>query len=105
MSAVTRHAKAPALKQDVAAHQSHRNVVNRLKRADGHLQTIVTMIDAGRDCTEIAQQMQAVIRALQKAKTLWIHDHIDNCLEQAVGPADRNQRATIEQFKDITKYL
>jgi len=90
---------------DAATHQSHRDVVNRLKRANGHLQTIVTMIDAGRDCTEIAQQLQAVIRAVEKAKTVLIHDHIDHCLEQAVGPADRQQRATIEQFKEITKYL
>ncbi len=90
---------------DTATHQSHRDVTNRLKRANGHLQTIVTMIEAGRECTDIAQQMQAVIRAVEKAKTLLIHDHIEHCLEQAVGPASRQQRATIEKFKEITKYL
>jgi DNA-binding FrmR family transcriptional regulator len=87
------------------AHVSHSSVVNRLKRANGHLQTIVTMVEDNRDCVEIAQQMQAVIRALEKAKTILIHDHIDHCLEQAVGPADREQRMTIGQFKEITKYL
>ena len=97
--------KMRAATQDAAVHPSHRDVVNRLKRADGHLQTIVSMIDAGRDCTEIAQQMHAVIRALEKAKTVLIHDHIDHCLERAVGPADRQQRATIEKFREITKYL
>lgn len=103
MSAVSRRS-APA-SRDTATHQSHRDVVNRLKRANGHLQTIVTMIETDRDCAEIAQQMRAVINALDKAKAVLIHDHIDHCLEQAVGPADRRQRATIEQFKEITKYL
>lgn len=98
-------AAAPRAHAAPDAHQHHRDVVNRLKRANGHLQTIVTMIDSGRDCTEIAQQMHAVIRALEKAKTVLIHDHIDHCLEQAIGPADRQQRATIDQFKEITKYL
>jgi DNA-binding FrmR family transcriptional regulator len=91
--------------QDALAHQSHRDVANRLKRATGHLQTIIGMVESGRDCVEVAQQMHAVIRAVEKAKTVLIHDHIDHCLEQAVGPAGRSQRATIEQFKEITKYL
>ena len=90
---------------DGDAHQSHAAIANRLKRAKGHLEAIVTMIDDHRDCTEIAQQMHAVIRALENAKTVFIHDHIDHCLESTVGPVDRKQRATIDQFKSITKYL
>jgi uncharacterized protein len=94
---------APA--HDQQTHESHSAVINRLKRADGHLQKIITMIENGRDCPEVAQQMHAVIRALENAKTVFIHDHVDHCLEQAVGPANREQRATISQFKEITKYL
>ena len=100
-----RRLAAPAVGHDAATHRTHRDVVNRLKRAHGHLQTIVGMVEEGRDCVDIAQPMHAVIRALEKAKTVLIHDHIDHCLEQAVGPADRSQRATVEQFKEITKYL
>ncbi len=87
------------------AHHSHREVINRLRRADGHLQTIVRMVEEGRDCVEVAQQMHAVIRALEAAKSTLIHDHIEHCLEDAVGPASREQRATIEAFKAISKYL
>ncbi|MEC9376033.1 MAG: metal-sensing transcriptional repressor [Pseudomonadota bacterium] len=87
------------------SHQSHSAVINRLKRADGHLKKIVTMVEEGRDCNDIAQQMHAVIRALENAKTVLIHDHLSHCLEQVVGQADREQRETISQFKEITKYL
>lgn len=86
-------------------HESHKDVVNRLKRAGGHLQTIIGMIEAGRDCLDIAQQMQAVLRALEGAKSVLIHDHVEHCLESAMGPTTREQRATIEQFKKITRYL
>lgn len=86
-------------------HESHTEVVNRLKRAGGHLQTIIAMIESHRDCLDIAQQMQAVIRALEGAKSVLIHDHVEHCLESAMGPATREQRATIEQFKKITRYL
>ncbi|MBM4196360.1 MAG: metal-sensing transcriptional repressor [Gammaproteobacteria bacterium] len=86
-------------------HESHAEVVNRLKRAGGHLQTIVAMIDSGRDCLDIAQQLQAVVKAVEGAKSVLIHDHVEHCLEAAMGPTTRDQRATIEQFKKITRYL
>lgn len=87
------------------AHESHTEVVNRLKRAGGHLQTIIAMIEQHRECLDIAQQMQAVIKALEGAKSVLIHDHVEHCLESAMGPTTREQRATIEQFKKITRYL
>ena len=90
---------------DAATHRTHREIVNRLRRATGHLQTIVTMIEDGRDCTDIAQQMHAVIRALEAAKTTLVHDHIEHCLQAAMGPASREQRLRIEEFKKISRYL
>jgi hypothetical protein len=31
-----------------------------------------------------------------------IHEQIENCLEQAVGPLAREQRGPVEEFKAIT---
>ena len=90
---------------EAPTHRTHKDVVNRLKRADGHLKKIIAMIESERACLDIAQQMQAVIRALESAKTTLIHDHIDHCLEAAVGPTTRADRAAIDDFKEITKYL
>ena len=86
-------------------HRTHKDVINRLRRADGHLKTIITMIEDGRDCLDIAQQMHAVTRALESAKTTLIHDHIEHCLEATLGPTTRADRAAIDEFKEITKYL
>lgn len=91
--------------RDAVTHRTHKDVVNRLRRATGHLQTISGMIESGRDCADIAQQMHAVIRALEEAKSTLIHDHIEHCLEDAIGPTSREQRATIEGFKKISRYL
>ena len=98
-------AAQPAPAHDQDTHRTHRDIINRLKRADGHLQTIIGMIEGGRDCLDIAQQMHAVIRALEGAKSVLIHDHVEHCLESAMGPTTREQRATIEKFKEITRYL
>ena len=91
--------KAPHL------HQSHPDIVKRLKRADGHLRGIVEMIEAGRPCLEVAQQLHAVERAIEEARKTLIQDHLDHCLEDVVGPLARAQRRSIDEFKEITKYL
>lgn len=87
------------------AHQSRPDMVKRLRRAEGHLKKIITMIEEGRACLDIAQQLQAVESAICNAKKTLIHDHIDHCLEEAVGPVSREGRSVVEEFKEITKYL
>jgi uncharacterized protein len=90
---------------DIASHTSHPDIINRLKRADGHLRSIIEMLEAGRPCLDVAQQLQAVEKAVAQAKKALIHDHIDHCLEDITGPLPRDQRTQVEEFKLITKYL
>jgi hypothetical protein NreA len=86
-------------------HQTHPDVIKRLKRAAGHLAGVIEMIEAGRPCLDLAQQLQAVESAIANAKRTLIHDHLDHCLETMVGAVARDQRAPIDEFKQITKYL
>jgi DNA-binding FrmR family transcriptional regulator len=86
-------------------HSTHPDVVNRLKRAEGHLKTAIEMIGAKRECLDVAQQLHAIEKAIQNAKKLYIHDHIDNCLEEIAGAATRQARDWLAEFKEIAKYL
>jgi uncharacterized protein len=86
-------------------HQSHPEIIKRLKRAEGHLRSIIAMIEGGRSCLDIAQQLHAIENAIGQAKKTLIQDHLDNCLEEAVGALPRKQRRPIDEFKEITKYL
>lgn len=86
-------------------HQTHPGIVNRLKRAEGHLRKIIQMIEDERSCLDLAQQIHAVEKAICEAKRTLIHDHIDHCLEHSVGNQSENAQRTVEEFKQITKYL
>ena len=86
-------------------HTAHTDVVKRLKRAHGHLQNVIAMIEAKRACVDVAQQLHAVERAISAAKKMVIHDHLDHCLEEVVGASPTVMRSSIAEFKDITKYL
>lgn len=82
-------------------HESHPAIVKRLNRANGHLRSIVEMIEAGRPCVDIAQQLHAVERAITSAKKALINDHIDHCLGS--GATDLGTAAG--EFRSISKYL
>ena len=86
-------------------HETHPQIVKRLKRADGHLRGVIEMIEAGRPCLDIAQQLHAVEKAIAQAKKTLIQDHLDHCLEEVVGPLTRDRRRSIDEFKEIAKYL
>jgi uncharacterized protein len=86
-------------------HSTHPEIVKRLRRAEGHLRSIIEMIEAGRDCLDIAQQLQAVESAIINAKKTLVHDHIDTCLRQSVRSRSQKTEDTIREFKAITKYL
>jgi hypothetical protein NreA len=86
-------------------HQSHEAIIKRLKRADGHLRSIITMIEDGRECVDIAQQLHAVEKAVCQAKRTLIQDHIDHCLEDSVTALSKGDRSALDEFKQITKYL
>jgi DNA-binding FrmR family transcriptional regulator len=86
-------------------HTAHPDVVNRLKRASGHLQNVIAMIEDKRSCMDIAQQLHAVEKAVCAAKKLVIHDHLDHCLQDVVSAEPTTVRSSIAEFKDITKYL
>ena len=87
------------------AHGTHSDVVNRLKRAEGHLRKLIEMIESRRECLDVAQQLHAIEKAIQNAKKVYIHDHIDNCIDEVAKAPNRRKRDSLELFKEIAKYL
>lgn len=79
------------------AHASHPAIITRLKRAEGHLRHVMSMLQSGSPCADIATQLHAVERAVAQAKRTLIHDHIDHCL--TAGDTD------LADIKAMTKLL
>jgi len=86
-------------------HQSHPDITKRLKRAQGLLGSVIEMIEAGRPCLELAHQLHAVEKAIQQAKRVLVQDHIEHCLDDAIGPLEPEQQARVDEFKAIARYL
>lgn len=86
----------------MAEHASHPKIVQRLKRVDGHLRSIVTMLEQGRSCLDLAQQLHAVEKAVGNAKRELIHDHMEHCLDDGKGS---DAKSSLKELKQLAKYL
>ena len=64
-----------------------------------------SLLEDERSCSEIAQQLHGVEKAVSNAKKLLIHDHINHCLDDAVKDGTLNSNEVLDEFKQITKYL
>ncbi len=87
------------------SHAANPDLLNRLRRAHGHLAGIVKMVEQGDDGLKIAQQMQAVVSALEKTKTLIVTDHIEHHLEDLIGPLPSDVRSELAKLGEFAKYL
>jgi uncharacterized protein len=87
------------------SHAANPDLLNRLRRAHGHLAGIIRMVEEGGDGLKIAQQMQAVVSALDKTKTLIVTDHIEHHLEDVIGPLPSAVRSELAKLGEFAKYL
>lgn len=82
--------KKPAV---VAAHavadqEALRDIVLRLKRAQGQIGGIVAMLEEGRSCQDIVTQMAAVSKAIDKAAFTLISTGLRECISENNGDVE-----------------
>ena len=69
-------------------HESTKAVLNRMNRAIGHMEAVKTMIEDGRDCSEVLIQIAAVRSAINNIGKIILEDHINHCLVDAIETGD-----------------
>lgn len=58
-------------------------LLNRLRRAQGQLAGVISMIEQGRDCKEVVTQLAAVSRALDRAGFKIVATGLRECITGA----------------------
>ena len=77
-------------------HTHTKAALNRMSRAIGHMNAIKTMVENGRDCSEILIQLSAVRSEITNLSKVILKDHIDHCIVDAVK---ENDEKSIENLK------
>ena len=84
-------------------HTNTKQVINRLNRAIGHLESVRNMVEDGRDCAEVLIQIAAVKSAINNVGKLILTDHIEHCIVDAV---ENNDQQAIDNLEEaINKFI
>lgn len=92
----------PHSRRHAHSHTQTKSVLNRLSRAQGHLESVRKMVERGEDCSEVLLQLSAVISALNSTGRVILKDHIEHCIVDAVEEHDTQAidqlNAAIDRF-------
>lgn len=69
-------------------HKNKKAVQNRMARIIGHMQSVKTMVDNDRDCSEILIQLSAINSAVQSVSRVILKEHLSDCIVDAVREGD-----------------
>lgn len=87
----------------IHSHTQTKAVLNRMSKIIGHMEHVKSMVEDGRDCSEVLVQLAAVKSAIASVSKVILKDHIDHCMVDAVM---ENDMQTIEELKNaIDKFL
>lgn len=72
--------------------ENQRDVVNRLKRIEGQVRGLIDMVENGRGCEDVAQQMAAARKAMDKA----FYRMVACSVMEAVSESDSEVKAFLQ---------
>jgi len=76
--------------------------INRLKRSEGQIRGVIKMLEDGRYCIDILNQMQAVKAAIARAESEILKDHAATCVDAAINSGDVDeQRQKVSELIDL----
>jgi CsoR family transcriptional regulator, copper-sensing transcriptional repressor len=92
---------SPTAAPNTAFRDEHqRDVVNRLKRIEGQVRGLIEMVESGRPCEDVAQQMAAARKAMDKA-----FYRMMACSVMEAVSVSQNEDETLREVERSTRIL
>jgi len=79
-------------------------IVSRLRKATGQLSGVATMVEHGRYCIDVLDQLAAVTAAVDGIALLVLSDHINACVRAAIDSGDTDEKVA-ELTAAVRRYV
>jgi len=80
-------------------HADHSEDLVRLRRIRGQIEGVERMIEDGRYCVDILNQMRSIMAALRSSEGLIMERHVRHCVQDAIDAGDT--RKTEEKIGEL----
>ncbi|MGP6157351.1 MAG: metal-sensitive transcriptional regulator [Vulcanimicrobiaceae bacterium] len=75
------------------------DILNRLKSARGHLESIIKMVEEDTYCVQVIKQIAAVRGALDRVSRLELQNHLERCVVAQVQAGEAE--SAVAEIMDI----
>lgn len=82
--------------------EHRRSATNRLKTVRGHVDAVLTMVEAERYCPDIMKQVSAIQASLERVNRILLQNHLETCVSVAV--AEGRTPAIVDELMETLKY-
>ena len=72
-------------------HPNHDNQLVRLKKVEGQVRGIQTMIQERRYCMDLLSQIRAVTGAMRKIESGILESHLQHCVNDAISSKSKKE--------------
>ncbi len=83
---------------------TNEQLLARLSRVEGQIRGISRMVDEGKYCIDIVNQIDAARKALEKVALMIIKRHVNSCIKDAMIEG-RGEEMTEELIRTLDKFL
>ncbi len=82
-------------------HPSHQNQLSALKRVEGQVRGVIKMIDEGKYCIDVLNQIKAAKAALVKIESNVLKKHVESCVKESF----KNKQALDSKVEELLKLI
>jgi DNA-binding FrmR family transcriptional regulator len=83
---------------------TNEQLLARLSRVEGQVRGISRMLDEGKYCIDVVNQITAARKALEKVALLVIQRHVNSCVRDAMAEG-RGEEITEELVNSLDKFM
>ena len=82
-------------------HPSHQNQLSALKRVEGQVRGVIKMIDEGKYCIDVLNQIKAAKAALVRVESNVLKKHVESCVKESF----KNKKALDSKVEELLKLI
>jgi len=82
-------------------HPSHQSQLSALKRVEGQVRGVIKMIDEGKYCIDVLNQIKAAKAALVKIESNVLKKHVESCVKESF----KNRKALDSKVEELLKLI
>jgi DNA-binding FrmR family transcriptional regulator len=85
-------------RSDESPAESQRKILNRLRRAQGQLSSVIAAVESDAGCRDVVVQLAAVSKALDRAGFVIISSAMKKCM---TGTDEDHEELTVEELEKL----